>query len=214
MCNGRCRATLILSLCMTFTAHAAGAQQSGAKSALTEQDTEYYDQLVADQRNVRQQDFLARVMSVNRMLPRRKRVRRKLDLTPLADMAIAYLKDRGLPIIEKRDEKKRPIAVSAEFSVAADTPNVKLHLGDRPAEPMGAFYPPEKGFRFSVIYPMENFSFRLEGGEDSEFGSLAVLGMSWVHPSKRYALGFGLPMKIKNAEGDFGAIMQFRMNLD
>ncbi len=208
----RFRATIIAMLAVLLTVDAVMAEPSGSQALLSHREVEHFERLVRERGDVQQQEFLARLLSATRLLPRRRK-RRSIDLTPLANMAIAYLKESGVPIVEQRDKKNRPIAVSAQFSVAGDVPDVKLHLGDRPAEQLGAFYPSKKGFRFSVVYPMENLSLRLDGGDDSEFGSLAVAGLSWVHPSKRFAAGLGLPVRLKNADGNFGAIFQFRINL-
>ncbi len=198
---------------MTAASAAAFDEETAARTGVPRwgDETEYV-RLALDWREVRERQLLARLIALPQDQPRQKR--RSLDLTPLAEMAISYVRGFGVPLVEHRDaDGKRPIAVSAQFAVAADMPNVKLHLGDRPAEPMGAFYPAEKGFRFSLVYPMKHLSLRLEGGDDSEFGSLAVAGLSWVHPSKRFAAGFGVPMRLKNSRGDSGAIFQFRMNL-
>jgi len=205
---------MAVALALLAGGSAGFAEERTRTRALGQVDDELYDCLALDADELRHQGFLAVVMKANRTRPRQKK-RKSLDLTPLAEMAISYVQDLGIPLVEHRDDKgKRPVAVSASFAVAGDAPDLKFHLGDRPAEPMGAFYPPEKGFRFSVVYPVQNLTVRLEAGDDSEFGSLAVLGLSWVHPNKKMAAGFGLPMKLDNSESDFGAIFQFRMNLD
>lgn len=174
-------------------------------------DDSEYVRLALDWREVRDRQFLAGMLALPQ--DRRRDQRRSLDLTPLAEMAIGYVRGFGIPLEEHRDaDGKRPIAVSAQFAVAENMPNVQFHLGDRAADPIGAFYPPERGFRFSIAYPMRSFSLRVEGGDDSEFGSLAVAGMSWVHPNRRMAAGLGLPMRLRNSDGDFGAIFQFRFN--
>jgi hypothetical protein len=202
---------VVITLCSSLATITSA--QTGGRRTLTQRDGDFYSELARDRPQLQGEQFLVRMLSATRMVPKKTKQVRKLDLTPLADIAIAYLKDKGLPLEEERDEKKRPIAVSAEFAVGQDVPSVKFHLGDRPNEAIAAFYPPEKGIRFSVVYPLEHWSLRFEGGEDSEFGSLAVAGVTWVHPSKRYAAGFGLPMRMKHASGDFGAIFQFRVNL-
>lgn len=187
-------------------------ETAGAAAPRWGDETEYV-RLALDWREVRERQFLAAILALPQDRPRDQR--RSLDLTPLADMAIAYVRGFGIPLEEVRDEDgKRPIAVSAQFAVGENMPNVKLHLGDRAADPIGAFYPAEKGFRFSVAYPIGSMSLRIEGGDDSEFGSLAVAGLSWVHSSQRFAAGFGLPMRLRNAHGDFGALFQIRMKLD
>jgi len=196
-----------------FGALAASAEQPGRTRTLATIGEDFYTRFAVDPDQMRQQHMLAALMGASQIRPRKKR--RSLDLTPLAELAIGYAQGLGLPLIEHRDAKgRRPVAVSASFAIADDMPDVKFHLGDRPAEPMGAFYPSKKGFRFSVVYPIKNLTLRLDAGDDSEFGSAAVMGLSWVHPSKKFAAGFGLPVKRKNAESDFGAIFQFRMKLD
>ncbi len=196
-------------------AFAANAADPFAATLGDRQDDEFYERLALDPVGARQQQLLHHLM-VGAEVSGKDRIKTKsLDLAPMAEMAIAYVQGMGMSVVEHRDEKgRRRIALSAQFSVAEDMPDVKMHLGDRPLEPMGAFYPAKKGFRFAVVYPMRNFSLRLEGGDDSEFGSIAVAGVSWVHPSKRFAAGFGLHGgDLDSVNSNLGAIFQFRMNL-
>ncbi|MGH7787710.1 MAG: hypothetical protein ACRERC_12630 [Candidatus Binatia bacterium] len=139
----------------------------------------------------------------------------KLDLSPLADQFLRYLQDNGLPLQEQRDAKGRgPIGVTAAFNVSEDLPAIGFHIGDRPIEPLGAFYSPEKGFRCAVVWPIDPFTLRLEGGEDSEFGYFGIAGVQWIHPTLPIAAGVGVPMNLRDADGDIGVIFQFRMKLD
>lgn len=188
------------------------AAADGIGSASPVGDDAFYQRMALDPQTARQQQVLARLMIGPSA---RGEEKRSVDLTRLAEMAIASVRGMGVPLIEHRDERGRgPIAVSAQFSVAGDSPDLRMHLSARALEPMGAFYPATKGIRFSVVYPMKNFSLRLDAGEDSEFGSIAVAGISWVHPSKRFAAGFGLHGgNLENSRSGVGAIFQFRMNL-
>jgi hypothetical protein len=139
----------------------------------------------------------------------------QLDLSPVVDEVFDFFHRHGLPLQPQRDEEGQgPIGVYADFSVGSDMPAVSFHLGDRPIEPLGAFYSNERGFRCAVVWPIDRFTLRLEGGEDSEFGYYGIAGVQWVHPRRPLAIGFGLPMNLRDAEGDVGLILQFRMNLD
>ncbi len=102
----------------------------------------------------------------------------------------------------------------AAFSVGRDVPAVSFHLGDRPVEPLGAFYSAERGFRCALVWPIERFTLRLEGGEDSEFGYYGIAGVQWVDRKRRLAIGAGVPMNLRDAEGDVGLILQIRLRLD
>ena len=98
--------------------------------------------------------------------------------------------------------------------MGADHPGLKLHIGERSLDPVGAFYPIGRGLRWSVVYPWRNLTFRLEGGEDSEFGYLAIAGLQWAHPRLPLVAGVGVPVNMKDANGEVGVVVQFRMRLD
>lgn len=141
--------------------------------------------------------------------------RPKLDLSPLIDGVLGFFRRHGIPLEEQRDEKGRgPIGVYADFSVGKDLPAVSFHLGDRPIEPLGAFYSADRGFRCALVWPVHRFTLRIEGGEDSEFGYYGIAGVQWIHPTRPLAAGIGIPMNLNNADGDIGVIFQFRMTLD
>lgn len=165
--------------------------------------------LGGDHNQLRRDDLLTRFLVAPRREPRKRR--KTLDLTPLVERAIVYVRDLGVPLVEQRDKKGSPIAVSASFSVGEDMPAIKLHLGDVAPEPFGAFFPGRKGFRWSVIYPVRNLTLRLEAGEDSEFGNVGIAGVQWVHPNQHIAAGIGMPVKMSNSDGAIGAIFQFRL---
>lgn len=156
---------------------------------------------------------LALLAPLDEMRPRRRRAR--LDLSPFAHEILNFLRAHGLPLEEQRDEHgKGPVGVYADVSVGEDLPAVSFHLGDRPIEPLGAFYPGKKGFRCAVVWPIERFTLRIEGGEDSEFGYFGIAGVQWVHPRWPFAAGIGVPVNLRDADGDIGVIFQFRMTLE
>ena len=150
--------------------------------------------------------------------PRRgDRLRRRMgiDLSPAIDAVFGFLHQHGVPLREQRDEHgDGPVGVQAAVSVGRDLPAVNFNLGDRPVEPLGAFYSAERGFRCAIVWPVERFTLRLEGGEDSEFGYYGIAGVQWIHPRLPLAVGLGVPMNLRDAEGDVGVILQFRMRLD
>ena len=150
--------------------------------------------------------------------PRRNSTLRRrlgIDLTPAIDTVFGFFNQHGLPLRQQLDEQGDDlVGVQAAFSVGEDLPAVNFNLGDRPVEPLGAFYSAERGFRCAVVWPVDRFTIRLEGGEDSEFGYYGIAGVQWLHPRLPLAVGVGLPMNLRDADGDVGLIMQFRMRLD
>ena len=144
-----------------------------------------------------------------------RRRRPHLDLSPFAREILGFLRRHGLPLNEQRDENGRgPIGVYADVNIGEDLPAVSFHLGDRPIEPLGAFYTAEKGFRCALVWPIDRFTLRVEAGEDSEFGYFGIAGVQWVHPTKPLAAGIGIPMNLRDENGEIGVIFQFRMVLD
>jgi hypothetical protein len=157
--------------------------------------------------------YLAGALEAGQRPPRRKL---KLDLSPAIDEIFGFFRRHGIPLEQQRDEKGRgPVGVYADFNVAEDLPAVSFHLGDRPIEPLGAFYPVKKGFRCALVWPIHGFTLRIEGGEDSEFGYFGIAGVQWVHPRLPLAAGVGIPMNLRSEEdGDVGVIFQLRMKLN
>jgi hypothetical protein len=151
-------------------------------------------------------------------IPRRgDRLRRRpgVDVSPALDAVFGFFNHHGVPLREQRDDSGGSlVGVQAAFSVGRDLPAVNFNLGDRPVEPLGAFYSAERGFRCAVVWPIERFTLRLEGGEDSEFGYYGIAGVQWLHPRLPLAIGAGIPMNLRDANGDVGVIVQFRMRLD
>jgi hypothetical protein len=142
-------------------------------------------------------------------------LRGQLDLSPALDEIFSFFHRHGVPLQEQRDEHGHgPVGVYANFSVGHDMPAVSFHLGDRPIEPVGAFYSSERGFRCALVWPVSRLTLRLEGGEDSEFGYYAIAGLQWLAARRPLAIGIGLPMNLRDAQGGIGAVFQLRMNLD
>jgi hypothetical protein len=143
------------------------------------------------------------------------RQRLGIDLTPAIGAIFGFFHQHGLPLREQHDDEgDNIVGVQAAFSVGANLPAVNFNLGDRPVEPLGAFYSAERGFRCAVVWPIDRFTLRIEGGEDSEFGYYGIAGVQWVHRRLPIAVGIGVPMNLRNAEGDIGVIAQFRMRID
>jgi hypothetical protein len=141
--------------------------------------------------------------------------RAHLDLSPVVDGIFDFFNRHGVPLREQRDENgDGPVGVYADFGVGRDVPAVSFHLGDRPIEPIGAFYSNERGFRCAVVWPIERFTLRLEGGEDSELGYYGIAGVQWLDPHRPLAIGIGLPMNLRDTERGVGVVLQLRMTLD
>lgn len=145
----------------------------------------------------------------------RLRQRLGIDLSPAIGSVFGFFRQHGVPLRAQHDEDGQGlVGVQAAFSVGRELPAVSFNLGDRPVEPLGAFYSAERGFRCAVVWPVERFTLRLEGGEDSEFGYYGIAGVQWIHPRLPLAAGIGVPMNLRDAEGEVGVILQLRMRLD
>lgn len=138
----------------------------------------------------------------------------QLDLSPVLANVANLLRDYGMPTEEQLDPSgSGPIAVSTSFKIRDDLPAMSVQIGDRSFEPLGAFYAGNEGVRWAVVWPVKRLTLRVEGGEDSEFGNFAIAGAQWRHPKRPFAVGFGVPMNLRNAAGDIGLILQFRMKI-
>lgn len=138
-----------------------------------------------------------------------------IDLSPAVDAIVGFVNRHGVPLRQQRDQPGgKLVGVQAAFGIGRDLPAVSVNLGERSVEPLGAFYSAERGFRCAVVWPVDRFTLRLEGGEDSEFGYYGIAGVQWLHPRLPLALGVGVPMNLRDAEGDVGVIVQLRMRLD
>lgn len=139
----------------------------------------------------------------------------QLDVSPILDGIFDFLNHHGVPLHPQHDENgDGPIGVYADFSVGAQMPAVTFHLGDRPIERIGAFYSNERGFRCAVSWPIERFTLRLEGGEDSELGYYGIAGLQWLDPRRPLAIGIGVPMNLRDTERGIGVVVQLRMTLE
>jgi hypothetical protein len=139
----------------------------------------------------------------------------QLDVAPILDGIFGFLNHHGVPLHPQTDENGHgPVGVYADFSVGRDMPAVSFHLGDRPMERIGAFYSNDRGFRCAVTYPIQHFTVRLEGGEDSELGYYGIAGLQWLDPRRPLAVGIGVPMNLRDTERGIGVVVQLRMSLD
>lgn len=151
---------------------------------------------------------------VSTMVPRRAR-RVGLDVEPLLRNVLDVLNQLGIPLRPHHDPRGlRAFGVAASFSVGAEYPAVNFHLADRCPETLTAFYRGGRGLSWAFIWPVERFTLRLEGGDDSEFGSYAIAGAQWNHPRLPLAIGIGIPVRMKHADGLVGAILQVRAKLN
>jgi hypothetical protein len=212
--GSRCiRAAMVSALVVVSWMSLARADERSSIRNFGKADGGIPEVLAPDTAIEREQRLLAALVGPRSAGERRRR--KKLDLTPLVERAVQYLQGTGLPLIEHRDEQKDGrIAFSASFSISENSPDITLSVGKRSIEPFGAFFPDKKGLRWSIVCPVSNLTFRVEGGDDSEFGSIAIAGFQWIDSSRRMAVGFGLPVKLDNSDSDFGAIFQFRLKLD
>jgi hypothetical protein len=167
------------------------------------------------ERNLPQpRDFLE-LWQVQSLAPRRTTPRVRLDAEPLLTNLLDVLNDLGIPLRQYRDPRGlRALGVSASFSIGAEYPAVNFHLADRCPEQLTAFYRGGRGLSWAFIWPSDLFTLRLEGGDDSEFGSYAIAGAQWNHPRLPLAVGIGLPVRMKHADGLIGAIIQVRAKLN
>src|SRR5262245_4381131 len=145
--------------------------------------------------------------------PRAQRVR--IDMQPVLDEITGFLRAHGFPLHEDSELVSHGgIAFSAAVRGNDDLPSMPFTIGDR--GPFHAFYANDGGFRSSLKWPLPpipQFSLHLGGGEDSEFGNWAVVGVQWLHPRRALAIGVGMPIALQHADGAVGVICQLRMLL-
>lgn len=196
---------IAMMLCVPST---AAAQDAALYSPLSETEEAFRE------RNLpRPVDFIE-AWQVNAMVPRRTG-RLRLDAEPLIRNFLEVLNGLGIPLRRHHDPRGlRAIGIAASFSVGAEYPAVNFHLADRNPETLTAFYRGGRGLSWAFIWPAERFTLRLEGGADSEFGSYAIAGAQWNHPRLPLAIGVGLPVRMKHADGLVGAILQVRAKLN
>ena len=212
----RCQPTVLLVVACTWCwAGPASAADDAGASLLLPLDEQAREFWIAERGGYGGGDIAAAALLGRSGDLDQRRPRARLDLSPIAEELLGFLRLHGLPLNEQRDkEGNGPVGVYADVSVGKDLPAVSFHLGDRPIEPLGAFYSADRGFRCAVVWPVQRFTLRVEAGEDSEFGYYAIAGLQWVHPRLPLAAGIGVPMNLRDANGDIGVIFQFRMTLD
>jgi hypothetical protein len=95
-----------------------------------------------------------------------------------------------------------------------ERPPARPRRADRCPDSPTSFYRAGRGLSWAFVWPVEYLTLRLEGGSHSEFGSYAIAGAQWNHPSLPLALGIGVPVHMKHADGLIGAIFQIRAKLN
>lgn len=166
------------------------------------------------ERNLPRPRTFVEAWHINAIVPRRTEHFR-LDAEPLLNNVIDILQDLGIPLRQHHDPHGlRAIGVAASFRVGAAYPAVNFHLADRCPDTLTAFYRGGRGLSWAFVWPIDYFTLRLEGGDDSEFGSYAIGGAQWNHPTLPFAVGIGIPLHMKHADGLVGAILQIRAKLN
>ena len=195
-----------------WAAAAHAADQAGSTPSLPLLDASR--DLLRAERPFRVHD-LGEAVFMTHDAPRPGTLRSEVDLSPALDEIFGFFHRHGLPLQEQLDDDgDGPIGVYANFSVGRDMPAVSFHLGDRPMEPLGAFYSSDRGFHCALVWPVKRFTLRLEGGEDSEFGYYGIAGVQWMDSHRPLAIGIGIPMNLRDAQGGVGVVVQLRMNLE
>lgn len=158
--------------------------------------------------------FVSAVLDPDRAAKdRRKRLR--LNLEPLLTEVSGLLRAAGIPLRAYKDPSgARTVGFSTSFNLRDDLPAVSFHVGDRSPEPLGAFYSGRRrGLSWAFVWPFHRLTIRIEGGDDSEFGYFAIAGAQWTHPTLPLSAGIGVPVSLRNADGNAGIIFQFRSKL-
>jgi len=139
-----------------------------------------------------------------------------VDLQPALDGILGFFGRHGFPLHEDADPTgDGGISFSATVNLNEQLPSLYFNIGDH--GPLDAFYANDGGFRFALKWPLlfaPQFALHLGGGEDSEFGNWAILGLQWRDPHRPLAIGVGMPVALKNADGDVGVVCQLRMLLN
>jgi hypothetical protein len=139
--------------------------------------------------------------------------RLRMEIGPIFRGIGYFLRSQGLAVEEHRKKSNGKTAgISASFRPHENAAPVTFHVGDGSLEPFDAFYGND-GLRWALVWPVSGFTLRFEGGEDSEFGSYGIAGAQWKDWERKFAVGVGFPMRLRNAEGDFGVIVQLRTKI-
>jgi hypothetical protein len=167
------------------------------------------------ERNLPRPRNFVEAWQVNAMAPRRTRPVR-LDAEPLLRNFLNALNNLGIPVRQHHDPGGlRAIGLAASIDMGDDYPAVNFHIADRCPNTLTAFYRGgRRGLSWAFSWPVERFTLRLEGGDNSEFGSYAIAGVQWNHPRLPLAIGIGLPVRMRHADGMIGGILQLRAKLN
>jgi hypothetical protein len=166
------------------------------------------------ERNLPRPRTFVEAWQTNQIVPRRAH-RYRINAEPLLVNFLDFLNEVGIPLRQHHDPRGlRAIGIAASFRIGAEYPAVNFHLADRCPEPLNAFYRGGRGLSWAFVWPIDQFAVRLEGGDDSEFGSFAIAGTQWNHPRLPLALGLGIPVHMKHADGIVGLIFQVRAKLN
>jgi hypothetical protein len=143
----------------------------------------------------------------------RPSLRMRMDIGPIFRGIGHFLRLRGVPVEElRRARNNKTAGIAASFRLLEEWSPVRLAVGDGSLEPFDAFYGND-GLRWALVWPVSHFTLRFEGGEDSEFGSYGIAGAQWKDRERKLAVGLGFPLRLRNADGDFGVILQLRMKV-
>lgn len=188
---------------------AVSAQEIPVESNLSETDEALRERNLPRPRN------FVEVWQLSTLQPRTTTKQVRLDAQPLLRNFLNVLNVIGLPVRQHHDPRGlRAFGIAASISVGEEYPAVNFHLADRCPEQLNAFYRGGRGLSWAFIWPVHQLTLRVEGGDDSEFGSYAIAGAQWTHPTLPLALGIGLPVRMKHADGLVGAIFQLRAKLN
>lgn len=138
------------------------------------------------------------------------RRRLRLDIGPIFHGLSNFLRRNGVPVREHPEKDGHDTAgISVSLKSRNRLPGLDFHVGDGSLDPFDAFYGND-GLRWALVCPLSDFTLRFEGGEDSEFGSYGIAGAQWRHPEHPLSIGLGVPLRLRNADGEFGVILQLR----
>src|SRR5512139_799661 len=105
--------------------------------------------------------------------------RYRLNVAPLFDDFVSLVRDAGIPLKAVHDPRNaRRLGVSASFNLGEGLPALTVHAGKAVPELFGAFSAGHS-FSWGAVWPIHQFTLRLEGGNHSEFGYFAIAGAQW-----------------------------------
>lgn len=135
----------------------------------------------------------------------------QLDASPLFDDFLSVVRNSGIPLRIISDKTgERTIGVSASFNIGEHLPAVAFRAGQSLPEAFGAFSA-ARSMSWALTWPVHRFTLRFEGGSRTDFGCFAIAGMQWQSATRPMAVGIGIPLKPRNANGPVGVLIQFRL---